>query len=326
MLSIWFAYYIRDIFALLFIVLIVVTWLSPTVEKWSKYLTRPGAVISVFLILLAFLAAIFSLVVPPLVAQLQEFSLNLPFYAQKLSESASEGVWRSIVEAVRGNLSNISSQLSDTGGLLLSQTIGLLSGLWAVITVLVLSFYLLLEENGLRKIYRGLLPQNWYEALAETTNKIGDKLGAWLRGQLMLMLLVGVMVTVGMLLAGIPYALTLGLWAGLTEVVPIIGPWIGAVPGVILGFASSPIHGFLAILVYVVVQQVENSILVPKVMGKAVGINPFLVILAIIIGDKVYGLLGVLLAVPAAAVISVIAQDWPVIRHTFASSRVSSKD
>jgi len=324
-LAIWFAYFIRDVFALLFIVLIIVTWLSPTVERWSKYLTRPGAVISVFLLLLVFVATVFSLLIPPLVDQLQAFSNNLPTYTERLSQSASTGIWSSIIEAVRYNLASLSSNLSDSGSLLLSKTVGLLNGLWATITVIVLSFYLLLEKDGLKKIYKGLLPDNWYEALAETTRKIGDKLGSWLRGQLMLMLLVGVMVTIAMLLINIPYALTLGLWSGLTEVVPIIGPLLGAVPGVALGLAISPIHGFLAILAYTVIQQVENSLLVPKIMGKAVGINPILVILAIIIGNKIYGLMGVLLSVPAAAVISVIAQDWTLIKHTFASSQISSK-
>jgi len=318
LLGLWFIFLIRDVLVLLFLVLIIVAGLNPTVDRWASVITRPGAVISVFLLIFAFLTAIFSLLVPPLVNQLQDFSFNLPSYIETLSRE-QEGFLASSSDLVARNLNQISSYLSNIGEFLFSKTIGVISGLVAIVTLLVLTFYLLLEEEGLRKIYKGLLPQEWHEALSETTRKIAGKLGAWIRGQLLLMLVVGLLTTLGLLIVGSPYALTLGIWSGLTEVIPILGPWIGAAPGVIVGLAESPLQGFLTLLVYLVVQQLEGNILVPRIMSRAVGLNPVIVILAILVGGKLYGLLGVLLAVPLAAAISVIAEDWHIIRQTFST-------
>lgn len=319
--GIGFLYLIRDVLALLFIVLIIVAGLAPFVERWQKTLTRPGAVISVFLIFFVILAAIVYLLVPPLVSQIQQFSANLPELTQSFSEAPRGGFFDEVSRLVGQNLNNLSSQLANIGGVLFSRTIGVINGVVAVLTVLVLTFYLLIDDEGLKKLYKGLLPAEIHDNLTETTRKIAGKLGAWLRGQLLLMFAVGFFVTVGLLITQTPYALSLGIWAGLTEVIPIIGPWIGAVPGVIVGVAVSPLQGLLALLVYTIVQQLEGNILVPKIMAKAVGLNPVVVIIAILIGGKLYGLLGVLLSVPLAAVIGVIVEDWSVIRHTFGQRR-----
>lgn len=316
LLGIWLLYVTRDILVLLFMVIIIVAALSPTVDRWARYLTRPGAVVGVFLLIFIILTLIFSLLIPPFIEQLRDFSLNLPLYADHLSRTNNPGFIEGFINIIKDNLNTLSSQLSNLGTNILSKTVGVISGVVAVITVMVLSFYLLLEEEGLRKIYRGVLPEEWHIPFSEITRKIAVKLGAWLRGQLVLMAIVGLLTSLGLLLIGQPYALTLGVWSGLTEVIPIVGPWIGAVPGVVLGITQSPLHGFLALVVYLVVQQLENTFLVPKIMSKAVGLNPFAVIVAILIGGKLYGLTGVLLSVPVAAAISVIVEDWAVIRQT----------
>lgn len=319
--AIGFLYLIRDVLALIFIVLIVVAGLAPIVERWEKTITRPGAVISLFLLIFVVLAAIVSLLVPPLVIQIQQFSENLPELTRSFSEAPRGGFFDEVSRLIGQNLDNLSGQLSNIGSVLFSRTVGVINGVVAVLTVLVLTFYLLIDDEGLKKLYKGVLPAEIHNDLTETTRKIAIKLGAWLRGQLLLMLAVGFFVTIGLLITGTPYALSLGIWAGLTEVIPIIGPWIGAVPGVIVGITVSPLHGFLALLVYTIVQQLEGNILVPRIMAKAVGLNPVIVIIAILIGGKLYGLLGVLLSVPLAAVIGVIAEDWSVIRSTFNTSR-----
>ncbi|MEX0594723.1 MAG: AI-2E family transporter [Patescibacteria group bacterium] len=321
LLAIWFVYLIKDVIVLLFLVLIIVAGLSPTVDRWAKTITRPGAVISVFLLFIVILGAILGLIIPPFVTQLQEFANNLPLYADQLSRSDSDGFLTEAAKLIVANLNQIASQLSNISGTLFTKTVGVINGLVAVATVLVLAFYLLLEEEGLKRIYKGVLPVNTYEDLAETTRKIAGRLGAWLRGQLLLMVIVGAAVTVGLLIVGSPYALTLGVWAGITEAIPIVGPWIGAIPGVVVGLADSTLQGFLTLLVYLVVQQLEGNILVPKIMSRAVGLNPVIVIVAILIGGKLYGLMGVLLAVPLAATISVIAEDWPIISETFSKRR-----
>lgn len=315
--AIGFLYLIRDVIVLFFFVIIIVAGLSPTVERWARSITRPGAVIALTALILLGVAGIVSLLVPPLVDQIQQFAINIPALSQSFSQTADSGFLSEVSRLVTQNLNNISDQLSNIGGVLFTQTIGVINGLVAVVTVFVLSFYLLLDEEGIKKLYKGVLPAGIYDSLTETTRKIAGKLGAWLRGQLMLMAAVGFFVTLGLLITGTPYALTLGVWAGLTEVIPIIGPWIGAVPGVVVGLTISPLHGLITLIVYTVIQQLEGNILVPKIMSKAVGLNPVIVIVAILIGGKLYGLMGVLLAVPLAAVIGVVVEDWHVLRETF---------
>jgi len=324
LLGLWLLYVTRDVLVLLFMVLIIVAALSPTVDRWARYLTRPGAVVAIFLLIFFVITLVFSLLVPPFVDQLRDFTLNLPLYADQLSRSDSPGFIHTLTNVIKDNLNTISSQLSNLSANVLSKTVGVISGLVAVVTILVLSFYLLLEEEGMKKMYRGLLPEEWHAPLSEITRKIAIKLGAWLRGQIILMAVVGLLTSLGLLLIGQPYALTLGIWSGVTEVIPIVGPWIGAVPGVVIGLTESPLQGFLALIVYLVVQQLENTVLVPKIMGKAVGLNPFVVILAILIGGKLYGLTGVLLSVPVAAAISVVVEDWAVIQQTIRPTKARS--
>lgn len=321
-LGFWFLYFIRDVLVLLFLVLIIVAGLAPIVDRWAIRITRPGAVISLFVVIFLSLVIVFSILIPPLVVQMQKFANDLPAYTEQLSRSRGEtGIISTISDYLGKNIDTVSSQLSNVGSTLLSRTLGVINGVVAFITVLVLVFYLLLEEQGLRRIFKGLVPEEWHDSFTDTTKKIAAKLGAWIRGQLLLMASVGIATTVGLLIVGSQYSLTLGLWAGLTEIIPYAGPFLGAVPGIAVGLAQSPLQGFLTLIVYLLVQQLENNFLVPKIMAKAVGLNPIVVIIAILVGGKLYGLMGVLLSVPAAAVISVLAEDWPLVKETFSAKR-----
>lgn len=315
--GIFLLFFVRDILVLLFIVLILVAGLTPTVDRWAKLLTRPGAVTLVVILFIATLGLVSAALIPPLVAQMREFSNNLPTYFEALrADSQSEWV-RSIATTLSDNINSLSSSLGNVGNVVFQQTLGVISGLVAVVTVLILTFYILLEDDGLGKIYRGFLPREWYESLTDTTQKISSKLGAWVRGMFYLMLAVGFGTTIGLLIIGSPYALTLGLWAAITEIIPVIGPFIGAIPGVAVNLAESPLQGFMSLIVYLIVQQLENNVLVPRIMAKAVGLNPIFVMVSILIGGKIYGLMGVLLAVPIAAIISVVAEDWHIFKGNF---------
>lgn len=321
LLGIVFLYAIRDVLALLFVTLIIVAGLYPTVDRWSKKITRPGAVVVLFLIIFLFIAGVLSLIIPPLVTQIQEVSTNIPRYVNEATSLAGNPFLQNASSIINKNLTSISDQLGNLSGVVFSQTVGVISGMVAVVTIFVISFYLLLEEEAWRKVYKGIVPAEFYDSITESTKKITYKLGAWLRGQLFIMLVVGFFTTAGLLIVGTPFALTLGVVAFLGEIVPIIGQWISAAVGVIVALTVSPLHALLAMIVYVIVQQAETHILIPKVMSKAVGLNPVAVIIAILIGYKVYGILGITLAVPLAAIVGVVVEDWSVIRETFSSRK-----
>ena len=138
---------------------------------------------------------------------------------------------------------------------------------------------------------------------------LDHQLGGWVRAQLFLCLLIGLITYLGLRLMGIDYALPLGILAGLLEIIPHIGPTVAAVPSVIAGLALSLPHGLAVAGLYFVIQQLENSVLVPRIMKQAVGVNPLITILALMIGFKLGGVGGAILAIPTFLMIQIIYKE-----------------
>jgi predicted PurR-regulated permease PerM len=307
---------IRDILVLMFIVLILVTAMSPVVAGWSKRMARPLAIALLYGIIVAIITLALVLIIPPLIVQIRELALNLPSYVQQFLPAGSV---RDVVALSQTTLANLSNQLANFGDSIFRTTSAFLAGIFTIFTIFVLTFYLLIEERQDERVLLSIIPdKERRERLLFVARKVGDKMGAWVRGQLLLMLTVGLLNLIGLLILGVPYALTLGIWSGLTEIIPYVGPIIGAIPAVILAFGESPLKGMLVILLFAVVQQLEAQVLVPKIMQRAVGLSPAVIILAILIGAKLMGLLGVILAVPLAAGGAVLLkEEWPNLRKIF---------
>jgi len=310
---VWFLYVIRDIVVLFFIVLVIVAALGPLVDRMSKHIPRFLSVIILSIVFLGLLGAIGYLIVPPIITQLKTLAINLPIIISKLGP-----IYQSIQHSI-GNyqegLFNLSSQLGKISSGLYSTTLGFVSGIVAFFTILVLAFYLLLEQDAIKNFLHQTVPGERKEKIFEITKKIGQKMGGWLRGQVLMMLIIGVADSIALVSLGIPYALTLAVWGGITEVIPYIGPWLGLAPALIIAFTISPLKGLLILIAYVIIQQLESQFLVPKILGKAVGLSPVIIILALLIGAKLMGILGVIIAVPVAAALSVFIQEWPEIKN-----------
>lgn len=307
-LLVWFLYSIREIVVLFFIVLVVVAALGPLVDRMSKYIPRFLAMIVLAVVFFGLLTGIGFLIVPPIVEQLSNLAINLPYFINRLGPFYEN--FRHSVTVSQEGLFNISSQLGRLTSGLYSGTIGFLSGLVGILTVLVLSFYMLLEQNSLKNFLHQAIPLAHKDQIFDVFRKIGNKMGGWLRGQAILMLIVGILDGIALLILGIPYALTLAVWGALTEVVPYIGPWLGLLPAFLIALSVSPLKALLILVAYIIIQQLEAQFLAPKIMGKAVGLSPVIVILAILAGAKLMGVLGVIIAVPVAAAISVLIGEW----------------
>lgn len=310
LLGLWFLYLIRDIVLLLFLVLIIVMALDPIVALWQKKMRRSLAVALLVSIIVAVLAIIISLLLPPLIGQINELANNLPTYSQSVNNTIHAPFFENTALTQR-ILQTVSEQLSNFSRGFINTTLGILGGLVTFLTVFVLSIYLLLEEKGIRNFIVSLLPTENREHIYRAVSKIGDKLGSWLRGQLLLMIVIGVSTTIWTSILGLPYALTLGLWAGLTEVIPFLGPILGGVPIILFAFLDSPLTALIALVLIVITQQIEANFLVPKVMQKSVGLSPVIVIIALMIGSKLFGITGTILSVPFAAALMVVIQEWP---------------
>jgi len=313
-LGIWILYLIRGIIAILFVALIVSAAIDPAI-KWlvKKRIPRSIAVLAIFLGMFLIIGGAGSLLIPPIVFQFKNFTRDFPSEIGKLSGEISglenyfqsQGIDFSSQEFFKG----IGSQISDSSGKIFTTTVGVFHGIISFIAILSLTFYLSIKEEGMKNFLLSVTPiahENYAMSLVE---RIRERIGKWLQGQLFLMLTIFVLDFVALYLLGIPYALILALFAGLMEIIPYIGPIISAIPGVILGFLISPVTGLMALAVYVIVQQFENHVIVPQVMKKAIGLNPVTVILALLIGAKLGGVLGAILAVPLAAAGSVFIKD-----------------
>ncbi len=311
-LGIWLLYAIREVVVIFFIVLVIVAAFGPLVDRMSKYIPRVLALIILTLLFFGFLTAIGFLIVPPVIEQLQQLAINAPLYIERFGPLYQN--LQNYVLRYQETLLNFTPNFGNLTGGIYSTTIGFISGIVAVFTILVLSFYMLLEQASIKGFLHQTIPMEHKEKIFEVFRKIGNKMGSWLRGQFLLMLLIGVLDGIVLAILGVPYALTLAVWGGLTEVIPYVGPWLGMIPAVIIAFTISPIKGLLVLLSYIAVQQLEAQFFAPKIMGKAVGLSPVIIILSLLAGAKLMGILGIIIAVPVAAALAVIAQEWPNLK------------
>jgi predicted PurR-regulated permease PerM len=313
-LGIWLLYLIRGIIAILFVSLIIAAAIDPAVTWMTKKkIPRSFAVLIIFIILFLIIGLLISFLVPPIVSQFRGFVQDLPAHFEKLTQTFSGFDFYFQSQGIsfdsKNFLNNLTNDFSQSSGEIFSTTVGIFNGIISFIAILSLAFYLSVKEEGMGNFLSSIIPGEHQQYVVSLAERIRDKIGKWLQGQLFLMLVIFILDYIALSLLGIPYALFLAIFAGVLEVVPYIGPIISAVPGVLLGFLISPITGLMALAAYVIVQQFENHVIVPQIMKKAIGLNPVTVILALLIGAKLGGVLGAVLAVPLAAAGSVFVKD-----------------
>lgn len=296
-LGLWIIYLIRDLLIILFVALILMSALSPLVKFLTRFKIPKSLSIAItYLIIVAVVFSLLAVMLPPLVEETRRLFLTLPPYLDQILERAA--IDKSLIQ----------SQLSDVSKNVFAITLSIFDNFLTIIFLLVITFYLMLERESLESRFASLFVGR-EERVKALIIKIEEKLGGWLRGQLFLSLVIGFLTYIGLLILGIPYALPLAVVAGVLEVVPVIGPIISAIPSILLALTISPVLALGVGAMYFVIQQLENNLIVPQVMKKAVGLNPLVVILAIAIGSRLLGIAGALLAVPLAVVIQIIAAE-----------------
>jgi len=257
-------------------------------------------------------SAVVYLIIPPFINEVFEIAGSLQGYAPQINgfyQYVMQNPDITIVGDLQRNLVNFNSTLTN----LTSEVFGAVSGVFGTILTLlivfVFTFYLTIEEDGVKKFVRSVAPIAYQPYLVQKTNHIQKKMGSWLRGQLLLMLIIGLLAFMGLFLLQVPYALVLGVFAGLVEFIPFLGPLIAAVPAIFFAWTDSPWKAVGVIILYLVLQQIENQAIVPKLMQKAVGLNPIVIIAVMLIGAQIAGIAGVILAVPATTIIWIFLED-----------------
>ena len=314
-----FLYLIRDILIIFVVALLLSTLINPLADWFARHrIPRALAVLLIYIFLVGILALIITMLAPPLAEQAQQLLKNLSGYWGNLSDRIASlknlAITKSIFGEASEGLSAWQTNLPKAVSGVLETVSEFLGGIITFILILVLTFYMVVENDALKKFFKSIAPDKYQPHLIGLFTRAQNKVGLWLRGALILGFIVGTFVFVGLTILGVKYALVLALLAGLLELIPYFGPPISAIPAVFMAFSQDPILGLLTIALYVVIQQLENNILVPKVMQKAVGLNPVVSILALGVGFKVAGFLGALLAIPMATAIGVFVGDLIELR------------
>ena len=310
-LGLVFIYYIRNVVALVFVVAIIVAGLTPFVEWLVKQkIPRIFSVIIVYLALLGIMTLVVYAIIPPLASQVELISANSSYYVNKLS-IITDNI--STIQFQSQNvLEFISKYLGNISGSVVTSIASAFGGAASAVTVMVLSFYILLERNSVEKILLAFMHERHHEKTLKIYEKLNSKLGRWLRGQVLLAFIIGLASYIVLTIFGIKYALALAVIAGALEIVPIIGPiFAGALAAIVAYFTDASWWTIIGIIIsYIVVQQLEGHFLVPNIMGQAVGLSPVIIIIAIMIGSQLGGIIGAILAIPIAAAVAVVAQQW----------------
>jgi len=306
----WFLYQIRHILVILFVGVIFMAALNPLVERLEKLkIPRGISALLVYLIIFSFIGLILAGVIPPLVSQTSTLISRLPSYYE------SFGFWGIDSNIINSQINYLLERLGSISVDLIKMTIGLLGNFIIIFTLIFVSFYLLLERKYLNE-YLNKLFGSADKKVGKIINKIEKRLGEWVRAQIALMIIVGIMSYIGLRLLGVDFALPLALLAGALEIVPNIGPVLSAIPAILAGLVISPLMGLAVLALYFLVQQLENHIIVPQIMKREVGVNPLVTILALVAGFKIGGVVGAVLAIPFIILIETVLKEIFLSKET----------
>jgi predicted PurR-regulated permease PerM len=281
---------------------------------------RAIAVLTIYAAMLGVLSLVIAIVVPPAARDVRDLVPRLPAIGRQWVTStmvALEGVpFLAGIDIAQG-LGQVVDQLLQQVANLVGQALKVVQFAVSFLTtaldsvfVLILALYLTADAGRIRSWLLGFVPPAQRPRASRLAGHVGTRLGGWLRGQILLSAIIGVIVLIGLLALGVPYAVLLALVAAIGEAIPMVGPILSAVPAVLVGLTQSPTTGLLVLALYVVVQQLENHLIVPKVMERAVEIHPLAIMLALLAGSQLMGITGAILSVPVAAAIAVILDEF----------------
>lgn len=310
---------LRDLALLVLTAVVIASAIEPGVGFFIKY--RIPRVVAVLVMYIVVIGSVFGLTyffLPPVLDDAQSFLSVAPEYLDTLNISTPFTNLTETAASTRGaesqslfdTLLTFQSAFSDTSGGVVRIVSTFFGGIFALILVIVLSFYFAIQETGIDDFLRMVIPMKHEEYAVNLWLRAKKKIGQWMQGQLLLSLLVGVIVYLGLLILGVPYALFLAVIAAILDLIPMFGSFLAGIVGVVVAFSAGGVP--LALIVaglYFIVNQFEAHLIYPLVVNKVVGIPPLLVILALIIGGSLAGFLGVLLSIPLAAALREFLSD-----------------
>ncbi len=301
-----------QVILIILVALFLAAIIQPVADWAHKYkIPRGLTVIITYIVGLGLLALTITLMVPTLIDQALKLG---PIFGAR---------WDSLQDVVKGvqnfavqydllpedGFASVQSQAAEVVSRLLQALTGIFGGIAAFVIVLVITFYLVAQDEKAKTLVHDWVHKKHQKFVLNLINELQAQMSRWFRGQATLSLIIGVMVYLALTLLGIEGALVLALFAALLEFIPYLGPILSSIPIVFVAFTQSPWLGLFSLIALIVIQQLENHIIVPKVMQKAVGLNPLISIISMLLGARLFGLMGALLAIPFATALMVVIKE-----------------
>ncbi|MBI4433156.1 AI-2E family transporter [Candidatus Uhrbacteria bacterium] len=304
--------FLRDILALMIVAVVLAILVSPIADLCERHrIPRALGILSIYLTAFGVFGVLFALLAQPILGEAEGLITALPHAWNRVAAATAPlrafSIEHGLMEQIRNSMSGVQGRIAAGVFGVLSDVFG---GLLSFVLVLVLTFYLATYATTIRRSLIAMASERWQPFLIGVVPRIERKMGAWLRGLLALGLIIGVCVFIGLSILRVEYALLIALLACVLEAVPFVGPLIAAVVAVLIAFLQSPVKALFVLIFFVVLQQLENHLLVPKIMQRAVGVHPVVSMLALLVGARVGGIAGALLAVPIVASIMVFMEEY----------------
>lgn len=312
----WAAYLVRGALLLIYVSALVAIGFSPIVTRIERRrgrrrrLPRWAAILIVYLLIIDVVVVIGILVLPPLIEQARDFWSAIPDLLDRgqqwLIDRGLLSQKLTIQEAVQKTATGTGTDAVNT---VVGAVWGFVGGVFGILTILILAFYLLVDSRSMFRAFIRLFPESERARVEDASHRVTSKVSAWLAGQLLLAAIIGTTAAIGLWLLGVPYFYVLALIAAIGEMIPVVGPILSAIPAVAVALTVSPATALFVTIFFLIQQQIENHVLVPKVMERQVGVSAGVVIIALLIGGSLLGIVGAILAVPTAAILHVLFQE-----------------
>ena len=302
----------------IFIGFLIAWLLDPVVDKMElKKIPRVLGCIIVYLILIAIIVLFFYLVIPNFTVQITEFISTLPDIFKDLAKNLDKfldgisykfgldtadiekEIFAYLTELSKDITTNLPTTLFNIGK-------GIINGSISFVLGLMIGFYMLWDFDKIKKNLENLMPYKWRNGYHDLTDRLNNQLRKYIQGVFMVMCLVFVTQSIGLTLAGLEAPLIFALFCAITDIIPYFGPYIGAIPAIIVGFTISPLTGICVIISIIIVQLLENNFYQPLIMGKTMSLHPITIMLGLLIFEHFFGILGMVVATPVIACCKVI--------------------
>ncbi len=313
----WALFLTRDAILLVYVSALVAIGLAPLVARLqrrklpgtSKPMPRWAAILVIYVCFIGVIVGVGLLVIPPLIDQARALWAAFPDMLHRAQVWLIDRGLLSRELSVREAVAQAPGNGTDTVGTIVGAVWGFVGGIFGIVTILILAFYLLLESNAIVTSFVRIFPRRERARVEDASARVSHKVSAWLGGQLLLGGIIGGSAAIGLFLIGVPYFYVLALIAAVGELIPIVGPILAAVPAIAVAFSVSPTMALGVAVFFFAQQQLENHVLVPKVMSRQLGINASFVIIALLFGGSLLGIVGAILAIPTAAILQVLFEE-----------------